>query len=164
MRYVLMKDGNIVRYQNFDVPPEPLNSSKGMSWEEAPENPAEPESLDSIKSRKNGEINASRLAANMGTFTYIGKAVACDTLSRGDIDAINGIVALTNSLPAGWAGGWKAVDNSIIQIADVNDWVLFYGAMVAQGLSNFAHSQALKAQLDAAYQAQDRIAMEAVTW
>lgn len=164
MRYALMNNGDLVRYQYFDVQPEALNPAKGMSWVESPEPASEPESLDSIKSRKNADINAARLAANMSTFTYSGKTVACDALSRGDIEAINGIVALTNALPAGWVGGWKAVDNSIIPIADVNDWVLFYGAMVAQGMANFAHSQTLKAQLEAAYQAQDRSAMEDITW
>lgn len=164
MRYALMRNETVVRYQHFDAAPDTLNPSKGLSWVPAPEPAVEPESLESIKARKNSEINAARLAANMNTFTHAGKVVACDSLSRGDIEAVNGIVALTNSMPSGWVGGWKSVDNSIIPISTVADWIAFYGSMVAQGMSNFAHSQALKAQLDAAYVAQDRNAMEAITW
>jgi hypothetical protein len=115
----------------------------------------EPESitlptLAELKANKNAEINAERLKANLTTFTHNGKLFACDQLSRGDIDGINGYVATRNSLPPDWIGGWKAVDNSIIGIPDVNAWNAFYDSMIAQGQANFAHSQMLKAMLAAA--------------
>lgn len=117
--------------------------------------------LDAIVAAKNKEINAARLAANQGTFEHAGKLVACDPLSRSDIDAINGFVALTGSLPPGWPGGWKAADNSLLPIADVAAWTAFYGSMVAAGNAHFAHSQALKAQLAAATTAEE---VAAISW
>ena len=117
--------------------------------------------LESLRVTKNAEINAARLAANFGTFTYSGKLFACDQLSRSDIDGTNGYVALNNELPAGWPGGWKAVDNTYIAITSVDEWKAFYGAMFAAGNANFAHSQTLKAQLASATTRQQ---IEAVKW
>lgn len=120
-----------------------------------------PPTLDALKAAKNTEINAARLAANQGTFEHAGKLIACDPLSRSDIDGINGFVALTGSLPPGWPGGWKAADNSLLPIADVAAWTAFYGAMVAAGNAHFAHSQALKSQLAAATTAEE---VAAISW
>lgn len=117
--------------------------------------------LDTLKTAKNAEINAARLAANQGTFAHAGKLIACDPLSRSDIDGINGFVALTGSLPPGWSGGWKAADNSLLPIADVAAWTAFYGSMVAAGNAHFAHSQALKAQMAAATTAEE---VAAISW
>jgi hypothetical protein len=107
-------------------------------------------SLAQLKAAKNAEINAARLAANLSTFTHAGKAIACDQLSRSDIDGTNGFVALYGSMPPGWPGGWKAVDNTYVAIADVAAWKAFYSSMFAAGNANFAKAQTLKAQLDAA--------------
>lgn len=123
--------------------------------------PPAPVSIEALKAAKNTEINAARLAANQGTFAHAGKLIACDPLSRSDIDGINGFVALTGSLPPGWPGGWKAADNSLLPIADVAAWTAFYGSMVAAGNAHFAHSQALKAQLAAATTAAE---VAAITW
>jgi hypothetical protein len=109
-----------------------------------------PVSVETLKLAKNAEINESRLKANLTTFQHNGKAFACDQLSRGDIDGINGYVGTRGALPPNWIGGWKAVDNSIVAIADVNAWNAFYDSMIAQGQANFAHSQTLKSQLAAA--------------
>jgi hypothetical protein len=117
--------------------------------------------LSALKRRKSAEINAARLAANRSTFTFTEKAIACDELSRGDIDAINGIVTLTGALPPGWPGAWKAVDNTYVVIGNVATWGAFYGAMVAQGMANFGKSQTLKATLDAATTAEE---VAAVVW
>lgn len=106
--------------------------------------------LADAKAVKNSDINASRLQANRSEFEYGGKQFACDELSRGDIDGVNGYVALMGALPPGWPGGWKAVDNSYLPIANVDDWKGFYTAMVAAGNSHFAHAQALKNTLAAA--------------
>lgn len=100
-----------------------------------------------LKAAKNEEINAARLAANFSTFEHAGKRIACDQLSRSDIDGTNGYVALYGSLPAGWPGGWKAVDNSYVVIGDVEAWRSFYASMFAAGNANFARAQALKALL-----------------
>lgn len=106
--------------------------------------------VENARARKNAEINAERLKANRSTFTFAGKQIACDELSRGDIDGINGDVSLTGNLPPGWPGAWKAVDNSYVAIPDLETWKGFYRAMVTQGMTNFAHAQALKALVDSA--------------
>lgn len=112
--------------------------------------PANDVSLDSLKAIKNGEINAARAKANGGTFAYAGKSFACDALSRGDIDGVNGYVALSGELPPGFPGAWKAVDNTYLSLTDVVAWTGFYAAMVASGAANFSHAQQLKAALAAA--------------
>jgi hypothetical protein len=106
--------------------------------------------LQPMRDAKNAEINASRLKANTTTFAYSGKVFACDALSRGDIEGTNGCVLLTGGFPPGWPGAWKAVDNTYLPIATVNDWKAFYLAMCATGAANFAKSQSLKNQLTAA--------------
>lgn len=106
--------------------------------------------VDLLRSAKNAAINAARLKANQSHFTFSGKQIAVDALSRSDIDAAHGAWLMAGGPPPGWPGGWKAVDNTIIQIPDLATWGAFYGAMVAQGTANFNHAQALKAQLAAA--------------
>ena len=118
-------------------------------------------SLQALKSAKNAEINAARLAANQSTFTHAGKQIACDLLSRSDIDGTNGEILNRGAMPDGWPGGWKAVDNSYLTIADVLAWKDFYSSMFATGNANFAHAQTLKATLEAATTAEQ---VAAITW
>lgn len=121
-------------------------------------------SLEDIKATKIAEINAARLKANRGTFIFMNKPVACDELSRSDIDGANGVISLTGALPPGWLGSWKTATNEYIPVPDVATWAALYGAMVAQGTANFTHSQELKAQIETAFTAGDRAALEAVIW
>lgn len=114
-----------------------------------------PVDLADLKARKNAAINAARLRANQSHFVFMGKQIAVDPLSRSDIDAAHGAILMLGAMPVGWPGGWKALDNSIVPIADLATWGQFYGAMVAQGTANFAHAQALKAQLAAATTAEE---------
>lgn len=117
--------------------------------------------LAALKSAKNEQINAARLAATYSTFTHGGKVISCDQLSRSDIDGVNGYVALNGALPPSWPGAWKAVDNTLLTISDVAGWGAFYGSMVAAGSANFAHSQTLKAALAAAATAAE---IAAIVW
>lgn len=116
--------------------------------------------VSALKSAKNAEINAARLAANFSTFTHSGKTFACDQLSRSDIDCTNGFVSLYGSMPPGWPGGWKAVDNTYTPITTVNDWKAFYASLFAAGNANFAHAQALKAALSNATTAEQVAAIQ----
>lgn len=118
-------------------------------------------SLAELKAAKLLEINQGRAIANMGQFTYLGKQIACDRLSRSDIDAVNGELALTDTFPAGWPGGWKCVDNTYVAITDKSTWVAFYQAMTAQGTSNFLYAQSLKQQVVLATTAAE---IENITW
>ena len=117
--------------------------------------------LADLKASKNAYINESRLKANRSTFTFNGKVIACDELSRSDIDAVNGIVSVTQALPENWAGAWKTVDNSYVVISNVAAWINFYKAMVAQGTTNFAHAQTLKTQLATATTTEE---VSAIKW
>lgn len=117
--------------------------------------------LDLLKGRVLAQINAARATANTSTFEHGGKTFSCDQLSRGDIDGVNGEVALTGALPQGFPGAWKAVDNTFLPITDVAAWTAFYRAMVAQGAVNFAHAQQLKAQLASATTPE---AVAAIVW
>lgn len=123
--------------------------------------PFPPRELNDIKRIKSMEINAARAAANTGTFTHGGKTFSCDALSRGDIDGMNGYVAIFAALPAVFTGEWKAADNTFLPIPDVAAWKAFYSAMVIQGAANFAHAQDLKAQLEAAATPED---VAAIVW
>ena len=120
-----------------------------------------PATLEGVKASKRAQINAWRQQANESSFTFAGKQIACDRLSRGDIDGVTSEVAVTQALPATFPGGWKAVDNTYVPIPDVVTWVLFVKAMVAQGSANFAHSQALKTQVDVAATMEE---IDAIQW
>ena len=104
-------------------------------------------SLNDVKTRKNEEINTCRESANANVFIFQGKAIRCRPLDRSDIDGTNGYVALFGEFPQGWAGGWKAADNSYVQITTVDEWKQFYKAMVDTGNANFRYAQQLKARL-----------------
>lgn len=121
----------------------------------------DPRSLAGVKDSQKALINTWRATANQTSFTYSGKNIACDQLSRSDIDAVNGEISLTGSFPAGWPGGWKAIDNTYVVISDVPTWTAFYQAMTAQGTANFAHAQSLKAAVEAANSIAE---VEAIVW
>lgn len=138
--------------------PEEIEFQTGLLNYRPPERPiAEPgaPSLEDIKAAKNAAINAARLKANQSHFVFMGKQISVDPLSRSDIDAAHGVILMLGAMPGDWPGGWKAMDNTIVPIADLATWGQFYGAMVAQGTANFAHAQALKVQLAAATTAEE---------
>lgn len=107
----------------------------------------DPTSLAELKTSKNAEINEWRAAANLSTFPHAGKQVACDTLSRSDIDGVANNIALFGEFPFGFPGGWKATDNTMIPLIDVDAFRALYASMTAQGTENFNHAQALKVRL-----------------
>lgn len=110
----------------------------------------DPRTLADLKAAKNDAINRARAAANSSFFMFQGKRIAADALSRSDIDAAHGAILMLQTLPPGWPGGWKSMENEIVPIPDVATWAQFYGTMVATGTANFNHAQALKTQLAAA--------------
>lgn len=128
----------------------------------APPAPAAPApDLAELRAEKNAQINEWRGAANLSTFPHAGKLVACDELSRSDIDGVANNIALFGEFPAGFPGGWKATDNTMIPLPDVDAFRALYASMTAQGTENFNHAQILKVQLAAA-STPDEIA--AITW
>ena len=115
-------------------------------------------------------INGWRLKANFSHFTHQGKSFQCDTLSRSDIDGINGYVATHDAFPPGFPNAWKAMDNSYLPLPDIAAWKDFYSSMIAAGSLNFAHAQTLKTQLEAISIAPGEdgsaanAALNAITW
>lgn len=123
---------------------------------------AETQDIDSVRTRKNAEINAARWVANNTTFTYGGKQIAVDPLSRSDIDGAAMEILNQGALPANWPGAWKAVDNTYVSLPDLASWRLFYTAMYQQGLDNFVHSQALKTYMNNPLRTIEEV--EAIHW
>jgi len=106
--------------------------------------------IDALRRERNADIDQWRAEANASMFPFAGKLIACDALSRSDIDGVANHIALFGAFPDGWPGGWKATDKTMLPLADVDAFRAMYAAMTAQGTENFNHSQDLKARLDAA--------------
>lgn len=117
--------------------------------------------IPALKVAKNREINEARANANQTTFPYAGKTIACDPLSRSDIDAVANSIGLSDDFPVGFPLAWKAVDNTYISVPDVAAFKNLYAAMVAQGTANFAKSQQLKQALS---NADTEAAIKAIVW
>lgn len=117
--------------------------------------------LAAAKTAKNNQINAWRAAANQTSFTHSGRQIACDALSRSDIDAVAGSIALNGAFPAGFPGAWKATDNSYVMLPDVDAFKSLYASMTLQGAMNFSHAQTLKGQLAGATTIEQ---VNALTW
>ena len=113
-----------------------------------------------IKAEMNLQINRWRLEANTSYFTHEGKQFDCDALSRSDIDGISTYISLYGTLPPTFPGAWKAKDNTLFAIPDVDTWKQFISSMVADGTSNFIKAQTLKAQLAAATTYEQVMALE----
>lgn len=131
--------------------PVPTQEGWQMNWVVSPIDPdVIAANLAAAKIAKNNQINTWRAAANQTSFTHSGKQVACDALSRSDIDAVAGSIALNGTFPTGFPGAWKAMDNSYIILPNTDAFKLLYASMTLQGTVNFGKSQTLKAQLASA--------------
>jgi len=143
------------------VVPKPLQPSPNHVFNWPTLEWLDPRTLNDLKAEKNIQINRMRMFANRRYFTHGGKRIACDSLSRDDIDGVNGSASLNSALPAGFPGAWKAMDNSYIAIPNLDAWKAFYGSMVSAGTANFGIAQQLKNQLASATTIE---AVEAISW
>lgn len=148
------KIANTIEVESLDVLPNLIDADihggdVGDSWDGQT---VSKELLDVVLARlaKNADINNWRSVANTSSFTHQGKQIACDALSRSDIDGVAGSIALTGAFPADFPGAWKAIDNSYVLLPTVDDFKALYAAMTAQGTANFLHAQALKTATAAA--------------
>jgi hypothetical protein len=128
------------------------------AWNALTPLPPDAPTLNQLKALKIAEINTSRMVANTSYFTFYGKQIACDSLSRSDIDAIAGSVSLNGELPASFPNVWKCLDNTYIAIPTASVFKQLYNAMVDQGSANFIHSEQLKGAAMAATTA-DQLAL-----
>ncbi|MFZ6819855.1 hypothetical protein [Undibacterium sp. Ji22W] len=122
--------------------------------------------LDSVKlaeskSTKLVKINEWRLQANEISFTFQGKHIAADLMSKLDAIVTQNEIVNQGGLPPHWIGKWKALDNNYVDILDVATWKLFHSALFNQGLTNFIHAQGLKEQVLAATTIQQ---VESINW
>ena len=147
--------GNLVKY------PDKPDSRDIWSFNFSTKAWQDTRTLADIKLNRLQYVNEQRLAANQSFFIFQDKQIAIDTLSRSDIDGVNGEVSLTGQLPATFPNAWKAMDNTYVNIPDVATWVQFYQAMVQQGTANFIHAQQLKAQIQQATTIEE---VEAISW
>jgi len=117
-------------------------------------------SITDMRIEKNAQIDTWRAEANFSTFPHAGKQIACDALSRSDIDGVANHIALFGVFPDGWPGGWKATDKTMLPLADVDAFRAMYASMTTQGTENFNHSQELKARLAATTTPEEIAAIE----
>jgi hypothetical protein len=127
---------------------------------EATEREALGPNIESLRAAKREQINDWRAAANLSTFPHAGKQIACDALSRSDIDGVANNIALFGVFPDRFPGGWKATDNTMIPLVDADAFRAMYASMTTQGTENFNHSQELKVQLAAANTPEEIAAIE----
>lgn len=117
--------------------------------------------LERVRHHKATELSQARAQADTSYFETGGKRIAVDALSSARITTISNYVALIGSLPAGWAGGWKAMDNSVHPIPDVAAWKAFVEAMTLQEVANHNKLQALKSELKLV---KTRSGIDAMAW
>lgn len=117
--------------------------------------------LAEAKVKKNSAINHWREQANYSVFPHAGKMIACDLLSRSDIDAVASHINLFGTFPDGFPMGWKTKDETYIPLPDIPAFKAMFRSMTAQGTANFNKSQQLKAVLAAAI-TEDEV--NAITW
>lgn len=127
-----------------------VNGQVVVRDETAEEAAARAPDIAALRAEKNADIDTWRSAANASTFPHAGKQIACDALSRSDLDGVAHHIALFEAFPEGFPGGWKATDKTMLTLADVDAFRAMYASMTAQGAENFNHSQELKAALAAA--------------
>ena len=106
--------------------------------------------IEVLRLERNVDIDRWRAEANASTFPHAGKQIACDALSRSDLDGVAHHIALFGEFPERFPGGWKATDKTMLLLADVDAFRAMYASMTAQGAENFNHSQELKEALAAA--------------
>lgn len=135
-----------------------LHSGELLALQEERERPTP--TFDQVKAQKSAEINRARMIANLASFPYAGKLIACDLLSRSDIDGVAMYVALNGTLPPSFPGAWKAIDNTYVPMPDAKTFKEMFAAMAAAGIANFTSAQELKAQLGAMSTEEDVAALK----
>lgn len=145
-----------------EIAPKIINGVYTQQWEVRNLTPEEAgRNLGAAIVNKREEINAAWLAADYAGFTYAGKKVDSDAVSRSRMDAVTGYISLFGTFPADWIGLWKAADNSYITMTELDQWRAMYQAMFDQGQANFRHAESLKVALAKAASAAD---IAAIRW
>jgi hypothetical protein len=101
------------------------------------------------KTKKLKALTDAKIEANSTSFTHLDKQIAFAASDMKEILSTASHVALFDALPAGWPGGWKAIDNSVIMMPTAADFKAMIVSMTTQGTTNFTRSQVLKAQVAA---------------
>ena len=140
-------------YEYFEIPelefdqPRPTKTCK-LKWVEGSRVWVETSNLMDFKAQRQAEITQAKIEANADHFIFQGKKIAVDEAGFKEMQSICSWVGMTQTMPANWPGGWKAIGGGFVQFSTVSEWISFYGAMVQTGLSNFMKSEQLKAQIE----------------
>jgi hypothetical protein len=105
--------------------------------------------LAQAKASKRADITQAAIRADLDSFEFGGKRIAVDDASMRRIAAVSMTVALLGEFPEGWPGRWRAMDNTAVEIPDVDTWKAFIRAMAKQGAANFARQMDIKSQVEA---------------
>ncbi len=103
--------------------------------------------ISNMKKMKSKELFDTYLKKKNSFFIYKDKKIATDENSLTTIDSINGFILMSGTLPENWIGGWKTLDNTYLEISDVEDWKLFYSAKTTFLNNCFIKFQELKSRL-----------------
>jgi Domain of unknown function (DUF4376) len=121
--------------------------------------------LAQAKLSKNADIDKWREQANSTSFVHDNLIIACDPLSRSDIDGTAGHIALFGSFPPNFPGAWKGKTaegaTGYVMLPTIEAFKALYSSMTAQGSANFNHSQQLKQSLASATTVTQ---VNAITW
>ena len=117
--------------------------------------------LANLRAKKVQEINEARRLADQTYFVYQGKRIACDPLSRDAIRNANDEINNLGALPAVWAGGWKAKDNTFVSITSVQEWRAMHSALYDQTARHFLKAQHIKNMFTTMISVED---INAINW
>ena len=140
--------GELFYVDGFAAVQKPLRPSPHHIFDYTTKQWADPRTLTEVKAEKRKAITARRVAEDR-RFEWQGKRLQADEAAWKQITAVHGWVVARNELPPGFPGQWKTEGNTYAPIPNVDAWWGFYGAALARGAANFAHSEERKAALDA---------------
>ena len=117
--------------------------------------------INAAKLAKNAQINNWRDGANSSSFTYMGEKISIDEASRYAFLGIAGGISMTGELSSGFPMKWKTLDNSYLDLPDVNAFKDLFSALIDASTANFNQSEVLKAELIAATKKEE---VDAIVW
>lgn len=110
---------------------------------------------------KNNEINISWSTANDGTFSFNGHVIDSNAKAYANLNAVATNIGLLGSFPTGFTNEWRAHDNTMVPIPDIDTFKLLFSAMTDTRNGNFTKAQSLKTALAAATTTEE---VAAITW
>lgn len=117
--------------------------------------------ITAAKIARKEHIYNRKVAANKTNFSHAGKMVLRGDPEKDDLDSTALYIALNNVFHPSFPNQWKATDGTWINIPNIPAFKALYNSMVDQGMTNYAKSETLGAQIDAATTIE---AINAIDW